>query len=107
MLVIRKKDMEKYGDFMDKVSVSMLTHSCESLVELGLDKTPEQLLDNTEAIGKAVGQVVLDDVIEFTKDYTREELVRFLAHNSAQLSMKVMNSDPMYRMKITLLSKLK
>ena len=99
MHVIRKEEEKEYALLMDKIAYCGYLESGKAVS--ALNKTDfDDLKPIAEAIGMAVGQVVLDKVILLTKDMDRETLVRYFAQTAFSHTVEVMNSCPEYRRKI-------
>ena len=105
MLVLRDEDKEEYEMFMDLTACSVYKNSIAGLSELKKIHTEEEIIANdTDALGDAVGQIVLDRVIDLTKDMSREQMIRFLAQSSTQYLLVHMRRNEQYLNKITFLS---
>jgi hypothetical protein len=94
------KEEDDYIRAMDAVSCTIYKSSLDNSKELynaqGLNKVSE----GSKEIGIAAGQIVLDKIIEITKDMSRDDLVRWLAQSSAHMLVSVMNNNPKYRHRI-------
>jgi len=59
------------------------------------------IIKASKEVGKAVGQVVLEAVIETTANLDRDAMIRYMAQALATAGVIQMNNDPAYRDRIT------
>jgi hypothetical protein len=104
IVLTEQEDLSLYDDFSTKVAVAAFKCTTDKIVELS--DANVSVKDSTVELGMAGGQVVLDRVIELTKDMDRDTLVKFLAQSTSALVVKNMNQHPHYRMMVMLVSKL-
>jgi hypothetical protein len=103
MHVIDKEEERDYALLMDKVAYCGYLESGKAVKNMNLEVAPTDLRELSEAIGMAVGQIVLDKVIELTKNMDRDKLVRYFAQTAFSHTIEVMNGCPEYRKKIQVL----
>lgn len=94
---IIKEEDEKYGEFMEKVCLLNLKHSVKIIrdVEKEIDVS-----DNINEIHLSVGQALEDDIIEITKDMSREEIVKMLSRVSMAHSVNLMQSNSLLKIQL-------
>ena len=80
----------------------MMREGIKNVSALGEDQL-EKLKNTYKEIGMASGQVLLDKVIEMTKDMDRDQILRFMSEMAASIAIKRMNTDPEFRMRIKFL----
>lgn len=104
MTIINKEEEKVYGKLTDELSLVIFFESCKEID--ALDKTEEQSIEPDEArrVGNIIGPRVLAKTIDFTKDMSREDLVKLLAHSVGWYSTFLMNEDPAYFTKVLLQS---
>lgn len=105
MHVLNADEEGRYGLFMDKISYCSYTESMKAVESLNVTEF-DTIKPHSQAIGMAVGQVVLDKVLELTKDMEREQLIRYLTEVTFSHVVGVMNDCPEYRKKIQILGPL-
>ncbi len=100
MKVLEEKDSQIYSDFMDDTACTIFKESMKSVVTLNKNGTdPLNLVDE---IAVAMGQVVLDDIIERTKNMDRDTLIKWFAEVCiADLTATMVNHSE-YQLKIML-----
>jgi hypothetical protein len=103
MHVIRKEEEKDYSLFVDKLAYCTYLHSGKAVKDVAMDVKPEELKGIAEAVGMAVGQVVLDKTIELTNKMDKDTIIRYLAQLAFSHTIEVMNQCPEYRMKIAVL----
>jgi hypothetical protein len=102
MHIVSKEEEGQYGLLMDRIAYCGFLESGKAVKDVNKVDF-EDLRPLSEAIGMAVGQIVLDKVIDLTKDLDRDTLVRFFAQVAFSHTIEVMNACPEYRMKIKIL----
>jgi hypothetical protein len=107
MILLRPEEEAKYSDFADTIACSIHINSSEKLKGQEPPKNQEELHAIGQRIGKDVGDATLEKSIEFLKDMSREDLVRWLTQSTAQVVISAMNTHPDFRERIALLSKFK
>jgi len=102
MKILDPEEEEEYALFMDKIATAIYLESYKHIKELH-ERHVDPLI-NTEEIGMATGQVVLDKVIEMTKDMPKEKLLRIFTEVAISHSVNTMQRHPEYKMRIAFLN---
>lgn len=105
MTILEKGEETEYANFMDAIATAVFVESVHNVMEL--NKTNQDACDNIEEISMAMGQVVLDKVIDLTKDMSREKMLRIFTEMAIGYSVNVMQKHPEYKMRIAILNGMK
>lgn len=98
MKVLDQEKEEWYSDNMDRIAKTVFKESFKSVMLFNdNDVDPTK---HSQDIGIAMGQVVLDEVIEISKDMSREELLKWTAELAISSVVNTMNNHPMYKLRI-------
>lgn len=100
MKYLNEKEDKQYSNLADDVAYIIFSESCKSLGDLNLLNSTEIDTKTVEVINNAVGEIVLDKVIEETKDLTREQLIKFLTLSLESSVMTTMSKHPEYTLKV-------
>lgn len=98
MKVLEESEASEYAEFMDNVACTVFRESMKGVV--ALDDSGVDPRKHSIDIGTAMGQVVLDDIIEFTKDMDKDTLVKWFAEITIASVVGTMVAHPQYKMKI-------
>lgn len=104
MKVLEEKDEDVYADFMDIVAIIICKETLNGIKDLNIKSVgiPDGVSD---AMGMAMGQVVLDEVIKLTENLSREELVKWYAETVISCLVSMLNHNPGYFARIVTLIK--
>lgn len=92
------------NNFLNEIMETTFIHTCKSIDELNKNNiTP--LVPHLE-IRTAVEEIVLDKVIELTKDMEQEQILRLLTLTSIANVLSIMNDNPMLIMALKVKHKL-
>jgi hypothetical protein len=104
MKVIRDEETKPYTIVMEKLAVLILRESSKSLIDI--QKVRKLELESAEGIseevGMALGQVALDFMIEETKNFDREKLLRWFTEAALSTMVNTMNQHESFRKMIML-----
>lgn len=98
MKYLNSEEEKQYCNLADEAAYIILSESCKNMSELNADKDVD--LETVEIINTAVGEILLDKVIEETKDLSREQLIKFLTLTLESSVMNTMSKHPEYTMKV-------
>ena len=102
MKVLNSEEEDEYALLMDKIATVVFVESVKHVQELNESKVDP--LKSVEEISMAVGQVVLDKIIDVTKDMSREKILRIFSEVAITYSINVMQKHPEYKMRIAFLN---
>jgi hypothetical protein len=102
MKVIREEEGEDFTILMEKLAVLILKESSKSLVELQQFRTLTSAKGVSQEVGLAMGQVALDFMIEETKDFDKEKLMRWFTEAAITMMVNTMTQHESYRQRIML-----
>jgi hypothetical protein len=102
MKILDKEKEPEYCDFMDKIAITICKESFKGIRDMH-DQNVNPTI-NSEELAMAMGQVVLDQVIEQTKDMSREDLLKIFSEVSIAHVVSAMQDNQGYKLKILLLS---
>ncbi len=105
MTILEKEEEKEYAEFMDTIATAVFTESVQNVMEL--NKTNQTVENNVNEIGMAMGQVVLDKVIELTKDMDKIKMLRIFSEMAVGYSVNMMQKHPEYKMRIAILNGIK
>lgn len=89
-----------YADFLDKIANSVFRESMKEIVNLQNNQVDPT--KNSQEIALAMGQVLLDEIIDHTKDMDRNELIKLLAEVSISYATSIMQANPNYKLSIAI-----
>jgi hypothetical protein len=95
--VLNDTEQEAYRVFMDAVACSVFKESMGGVVDILEHNPAAKPADCSEAIGSAMGQVLLDQIIDSTKYMDREAMIRWFAETAIGLAVVNMVKHPEYK----------
>ena len=104
MKLMNPEEEQEYAEFMDKIATAVFMESYKSIKELS--KQNVDATENVEEIGMSVGQIVLDNIIEATKDMPHEKLLRIFTEVSIAYATYMLQRNPGYKLQIAMLNNL-
>jgi hypothetical protein len=102
MKVLEKSQEQEYNNFMETIAILVMKQSFKHVKQFSDQNVDPRL--NSEEIGQAMGQVVLDHIIESTKHMSREELLKWFSEIAISSVVAQMTAHPDYKGKILILS---
>lgn len=100
----------QFTDLIDEMAGIALEGSLNAIkdIEQNSGKLPDlDDLDVTDSINMAIGQVAIDKVIELSKDWPKELMIRFIANLASSQAIQMMNKQPDYIMKVAIMNMIK
>ncbi len=102
MKLLNSEEEDAYAEFMNAVANSVFKESVKYVREFQ-DSNVDPLV-NTEEIGMAVGHATLEVVTNFTKDMSREEILKWFTEVAIVNATNVMQSNPAYKIQLAILN---
>jgi hypothetical protein len=101
MRILEEHEKSAYSDFMDKIAMIVMSTSVTKVKEL--ENQHIDAINCAEEIGLVIGQAVLDEIIELTKDMSRDLLLKYIAEIAIGHSIQTLEKYPEYKMRILML----
>lgn len=95
MKVLSEGEAKIYSETMDLIACSVFLESMKKVAEL--NDNNQNPLEFQKEIGIAMGQVVLDQVIDITEDMPKEALVRWFTEVAIAHLVGSMERHPSYK----------
>jgi hypothetical protein len=105
MYSIRQNEQSEYNSLMTIVACTIHKEAEKNLKQMN-NPTDEMVAEMQKEIGIAVGQVILDKVIDMTNDMDRDKLIRFLAEATSSVAIRTMNEQSSFIDRIRFLCKI-
>lgn len=98
-------DDEEYSEFMEKVCFAMVKQSVKTVENCNESKV--DIKENIKEIHMSVGQSLEDEVIELTKNMSRETIIKLFARVAMAHSVTIMEDNPQIKFKMVMLMMMK
>lgn len=97
---LQDSDDLEYAKYMREVCYAMVKESIKTVKDCNDNQV--DLKENIKDIHISVNQVLEDDIIDITKDMSRETIVKILTKVSMAHSVAVMADNPMLKMALVM-----